>query len=172
MLLLRMFAQDLFRQGEAPGPKCLTKWLRSRFNAVSPKYSETDAQDEYMHMAQAWKEQRKQRYTTYECGLCGVRFPPEGFGAENHKTEDVLQLCIHTGSWRMCLACRQVQTSAKDTASGQKLCLKCGQTRSKSYFASTSETCASCSLVSRFETIVCSTCGKTCRANATTEVNK
>ena len=57
LLPLRKFSQDLFRQGEAAGPKCLMKLLGSHFDNESDQwkrieefttYTKRHAKDDYM----------------------------------------------------------------------------------------------------------------------------
>ena len=69
LLLLRAFSMRLFQQGEPPGPKCLLKFLRSRFDAQTGRpFSDEakvllscDIQQEYVeHNEQFQKNRRKQ----------------------------------------------------------------------------------------------------------------
>ena len=59
LLLLRAFNPDLFRMGAAPGPHCLLKLLRARFNDTQTSGAAQDSEEEYdLAAARAEYDQR------------------------------------------------------------------------------------------------------------------
>ena len=66
LLLMRAFCPAIFQMGELPGPSCLLKLLRSRFNKKTQDrtvYSPEEAAEEYkrrMLKHEVWKAQRRQ----------------------------------------------------------------------------------------------------------------
>ena len=81
ILLLRAFPAKVFQQGEPPGPRCLFKLLRSRFDEDSgqllqkpnAEYGPADAEKEYLELDEKWKRANKKSHErSWPCGLCGV----------------------------------------------------------------------------------------------------
>ena len=175
LLLMRAFSAKLFQQGEPPGPKCLLKLLLSRFNIDTgtlmeeprANYSPADAEKEYFDLEEQWsnsKRRSKAEGSSWPCGLCGLNFPAEGFGADSTDTTSMYNNCIAPGSWRMCLACKPSSSSSGESASEQRLCTVCNILRFNDHFESESTVCASCTLQDKFKLLQCSVCDKTCRS--------
>jgi hypothetical protein len=97
LLLLRAFSWKLFRQNASPGPKCLRKWLLSRFDKVTGRTrplneiscKAEDAEAEYISLDAQLKQSRGHtalQSVTWPCGFCGLEFPSEGFGVDGIPT--------------------------------------------------------------------------------------
>ena len=59
------------------------KFLRARFDAKTGKlkqketlqYTADDAENEFLEMERAWKDDRRSHTSTWPCGFCGFEFP-------------------------------------------------------------------------------------------------
>ena len=85
LLLLRAFCPNLFQMGALPGPFCLLKMLRRRFDKSSANqdepYGKAEAIKEYKHLMatyEAWRAQRKKEGPDWRCGECGLNYPAAG----------------------------------------------------------------------------------------------
>ena len=86
--------------------------------------------------------------------------------------DEVFDKCIGKGSWRICLACAEHPPSDHDTENtttegSDKICAMCGQQRPAEVYTMHNDICDSCQLQDRFQTIICSKCGKPTRGTQT-----
>ena len=110
LLLLRAFAPQLFSNGEPPGPRCLLKYLRSRFCGHTANYSVEDARAEYADRMANYtvrKERLKAQGPTWPCFECEHKLPSERFGAPHTDADKVYENCVAPGHWRRCETCRE-----------------------------------------------------------------
>ena len=175
LLLTRAFSSSLFRQGAPPGPQCLRKFLFAKFNADTGQlkhetdsgYGPAEAEQEYLHLTDEWsklKSHKRKRGKEWPCGLCGMSFPAEGFGADGSDQKAVYQHCISPGSWRKCAACQPLQCEPETSLNLEtRQCCICHETRDASHFDGNSAQCASCTLQMKFQVVVCGICQKSCR---------
>ena len=191
LLLLRPFSPYLFQQGESPGPYCLLKLLRARFSARSnvsagedrvddettPIYGPDDAIKEYKELTArrgAERTKRSHEGVRWECFDCGKAYPPEGYGADSKKQEDVYSKCVAPGHWRHCCTCRKVCEDARDAGQDAsslptRSCQRCEKSRPVCYFDGEAAVCLSCREHKRFQKYFCQECHKSTPAGALTD---
>ena len=153
LLLLRAFCHNLFQMGALPGPSCLLKMLRSRFQAhasADEEYGTEAALTEYKELLikhQAWKTQRTHFGPEWRCGDCGLCYPAAGYGIDRRDTTRLNEGCVGLGHWRCCTVCATVRASLKtdeETHATLRACAGCGEERPTVYYDDASDICRAC----------------------------
>ena len=127
LLLLRIFSMRLFQQGEPPGPNCLLRFLRSRFNTLTGKLqvdentvlSSDGIQAEYVQLDEESRKQRlKQSKMGLEwvCSTCKQALPAAGYTKDSLDTDAITKACVEPGAWRRCLACCEGKNPVTENA--------------------------------------------------------
>ena len=143
ILILRAFSLRLFQQGCPPGPFCLLKYLRARFNRHQndDQYTSAQAIDEYKELIQRWESKKEQKThrkvgsggsTTnrWKCFCCEKTYTAEGFNASSNSRKDINELCVQPGYWRACIACTAaIFLGETDSDKTVRTCITCTQSR-------------------------------------------
>ena len=171
LLLMRAFSPNIFQMGELPGPSCLLKLLRSRFNKETNNkntYNPQQAATEYKNRMldhEVWRAERRQSGPDWPCCDCGLSFPLAGYGTERLESTQPAKSCISLGHWRCCSVCTDIRAKLRELPAGRenktRECTACGHRRINLYFDSdSSRICLACNHQRSFKHFRCAMCDK------------